>query len=35
MSIRFSLIVMIVLLVVIIDGIPILESLTEDECKAC
>jgi hypothetical protein len=35
MSIRFALIVMIVLVVVVIDGYPLIEALTEGECKAC
>jgi hypothetical protein len=35
MSVRFGLMIMIVLVVVMIDGIPILETLTETECKTC
>jgi hypothetical protein len=35
MSIRFGLILMIILVVMAIDGFPLLGTLTEDECKAC
>jgi len=35
MSIRFGLIVMIVLIVLATDGFRIIEALTENECKDC
>jgi hypothetical protein len=36
MSIRFGLTVIIIMIVVVvIDGIPVLQALTEDECKTC